>query len=78
MGSVERRDLLSEHSTFLFKVPSWFDGIGPIVDISGQHYYRYATSPGGVEADRRAFQHDAQAVAGDLVEVLSTTLKQLP
>jgi len=76
MGSAESRVGMSRHSTFLFKVPSWYDGVGPVLDVSGNGYYRYATSANGAEADRRAFAEDANAVAADLASALFLSAAQ--
>lgn len=52
-------------ATFLFKVPSWADGAATVFDLRGE-YTRYAYSPTGAEADRRALEQDWFAVADDL------------
>lgn len=66
---------VSEHSTFLFKTPSWVDGAANVLDLGGQNYYCYATTGSEAGADRRAFWHDARAVVDDLVSVLVSSIK---
>lgn len=54
------------HSTYLFAIPTFFEGAGRVVDFQGA-LNQYNDSPSGKEADEAALEHDVRAVIEDLV-----------
>jgi hypothetical protein len=56
---------MSDHSTFLFAVPTWAEGVGRLVDFGG-FLNEYNSSSSEDEADLKAMTHDWEAVGSDL------------
>ena len=59
------RHILNSPTFRLMALPSWWEGVGSLVDLAGS-YHRYNVSRTPEEADQKAFRSDWEAIALDL------------
>lgn len=62
---------MSDETSFLFPIPSFFEGMGRLIDFRGS-LSRYNYAPTGEEADRVALAMDWKAVAGEISRAAET------
>lgn len=62
-------------ATFLFRSPSWLDGVAQLLNLRGAGYHAYRASPTPGAADQRAAVQDWAAVLDDCLAAAETVRK---